>query len=108
MKDNPNHGNRLRPVIEAYEEKKRQSKNRYAQAQLKINPFWLHNKILRDLSNLYGVGVEIPIKEFNDRGFDPQKYKITTTSNNTTYLHYDKYALTITKNKTIIIWKTSN
>lgn len=105
MKDNPNHGNRLRPVVEAKEEKKRQSRNRYAQAQLKINPLWKHNKTLRDLVNLYGVGVEIPIKEFDDRGFDPRQYKSTSISNKTNYLHYDKHTITITNNKTIVIWK---
>ena len=105
MKNNPNHGNRLRPPVEAYENKKKRSKDRYAATQLKSNPFWRHNKTLRDLVNLYGVEVEIPLKEFNDRGFDPLRYKNISTSNNTTYLHYDIHTITITKNTTIIIWK---
>ncbi len=108
MKKNPNHGNRLRPPEEAYEVKKKRSIDCYAAAQLKINPYWRHNKILRDLSYLFGTGVEIPIKEFDDRGFDPQQYKSTSKINNTTYLNYDKFIITITKNKTIYIWKTSN
>jgi hypothetical protein len=108
MKNNPNHGNRLRPPVESYENKKKRSRDRYAATQLKTNPFWKHNKILRDLVNLYGVGVEIPSKEFNDRGFDPQLYKKSSTSNTTTYLHYDIHKITITKNKTITIWKISN
>ena len=108
MKNNPNHGNRLRPPAESYENKKKRSRDRYAATQLKNNPFWKHNKILRDLVNLYGVGVQIPSKEFNDRGFDPQLYKKSSTSNNTTYLHYDNHTITIKKNTTIIIWKMSN
>jgi hypothetical protein len=105
MKNNPNHGNRLRPTAAAYENKKEQAKKRYAEAQLKINPLWLHNKILRDLHNLYGTNVEISLTEFYSRAFDASKYKSMSANEGTTFLYYDKFAITITKNKTVIIWK---
>ena len=105
MKNNPNHGNRLRPPEEAYEAKKKRSRDRYAEAQLKINPFWLHNKILRDLVNLNRTGTEIPISEFEKRKFDPTIFKSETKKDGTNYLNYDKYCISITKQKTIIIWE---
>ena len=105
MKDNPNHGNRLRTVKEAYEEKKRQSRNRYAQAQLKINPLWLHNKILRSLANLYGLDTEIPNEEFIKQGFDFKKFKSKTIIDGHSVLMYDVYGTYILTNKKLCICK---
>ena len=70
MKNNPNHGNRLRPPAEAYEVKKQRSRDRYAASQLKNNAYWLHNKILRNLANLYGLDTEIPNQEFIKQEFE--------------------------------------
>ena len=108
MKNNPNHGNRLRPVDDAYEAKKQRSRDRYAAIQLKLDPYWRHNKILKDLVNLYGEGIEIPVQEFDDRGFDPSVYKNISKQNSISYLYYNKHIITINKNKTVSIWKTSN
>jgi hypothetical protein len=107
MKNNPNHGNRIHPVGKAYEIKKQRNRERYASTHLRLNPLWRHNRILRDLANKYGSGVEITIKEFEERGFDSAIYKSTSNSNNTTYYHYDKHIITITNRKTILIWKIS-
>jgi hypothetical protein len=105
MKDNPNHGNRRRPPDEAYEVKKKRSRDNYAETQLKLNPFWLHNKIIRDLVCLYGTGTEIPLSEFDKRGFDPQKYKSTSIKEGQKCFFYDKYFFIITKQKSITLWK---
>jgi len=107
MKNNPNHGNRIHPVGKAYEIKKQRNRERYASTHLRLNPLWRHNRILRDLANKYGSGVEITIKEFEERGFDPTINKSTSNSNNTTYYHYDKHIITITNRQTILIWKVS-
>jgi hypothetical protein len=108
MKNNPNHGNRLRPPAEAYEIKKKRSRDRYATTQLKINPFWHHNKILRDLVNLYGLNTEIPHQEFINRGLDLKQFKSTTKINGNIVRLYDEYGIYILINKNLCICKINN
>jgi hypothetical protein len=105
MKNNPNHGNRLRPPAEAYEVKKKRSRERYAASQLKNDPYWLHNRILRDLSNLYGLNVEIPIEHFLNRGFNIDEYKAEYRDNGLTIHCYDTYGFIISNKKMGIICK---
>jgi hypothetical protein len=105
MRDNPNHGNRLRPPAEAYDIKKKRSRERYAVIQLKNNPYWLHNKILRDLSNLYGLNVEIPIEQFYQRGFNLDIYKSESRVNGVFIRWYDTYGFYFSKTKMGIICK---
>ena len=108
MKDNPNHGNRLRPPAEAYEVKKKRSRDRYAATQLKNNPYWLHNKILRDLVNLYGLDTEILYQEFINHGFDFKQYKSETIKNGHKVRIYDIYGIYFLPNKNLCICKISN
>jgi hypothetical protein len=108
MKDNPNHGNRLRPPAEAYEVKKKRSRDRYAATQLKNNPYWLHNKILRDLVNLYGLNTEIPNQEFINRGLDLKQFKSTMKINGNIVRMYDEYGIYILINKNLCICKINN
>lgn len=108
MKDNPNHGNRLRPPAEAYEVKKKRSRDRYAAIQLKNNPYWLHNKILRDLANLYGLNTEIPHQEYINRGFDFKQFKSQRKINGHNVLIYDEYGTYILSNKNLCICKINN
>ena len=105
MKNNPNHGNRLRPLAEAYEIKKKRSRDRYAESQLKNNCYWFHNKILRNLANLYGLNTEIPGQEFENLGFDFYQYKSITTIEGHKVHMYDKYGIYILSNKNICICK---
>lgn len=105
MKQQLNHGNRLRPPDEAYEVKKQRAKDRYADLQLRANPFWRHNKILRDLYNLYGDDQEINKEEFFARGFDFEVYKESKMINGLRVFLYDKHGFYFTKNKTICIRK---
>ena len=105
MKIKPIHGNRLRPPDEAYEVKKQRSRDRYAETQLKANPYWLHNKIIRELVYLHGTNTDIPVSEFSKRNFDANKYKSIEKRDGLNYLFYDKYYLTITKQNNVIIWK---
>jgi len=108
MKNNPNHGNRLRPPVEAYEVKKQRSRDRYAESQLKNNAYWLHNKILRNLANLYGLDTEIPYVEFIKLGFDFKKFKSKTIIGEHTVLMYDVYGTYILSNKNLCICKINN
>ena len=108
MKNNPNHGNRLRPPDKAYEVKKKRAKNRYASEQLKLNPLWLHNKILRDLVNLFGIDKEITYQEFINRGFNFKKYKSISKVNGHTAHMYDKYGIYILPNKNLKICINNN
>jgi hypothetical protein len=105
MKDNPNHGNRRRPPDEAYEVKKKRARDKYAETQLKLNPFWHHNKIIRELVSFYGTSVHIPLSEFDRRGFDPSKYKSISIKEGQKCFFYDNYYFIITKQKSIILWK---
>lgn len=105
MKNNPNHGNRLRPPHEAYEVKKKRAREKYASTQLKLNPFWRHNKILRDLANLYGTGSPIPISEFENRKFDISIYKRINMQQDKKYLVYDDFKIRPINQNFIIIWK---
>lgn len=108
MKDNPNHGNRLRPPAEAYEIKKIRSRERYASLQLKNNKYWLHNKILRDLVNLYGLNAEIPFEEYIYRGFDFNVFITKKKTNGRTVLIYDQYGTYILSNKNLCICEIMN
>jgi hypothetical protein len=108
MENNPNHGNRRRPPDEAYEVKKKRARDCYAAAQLKINPFWLHNKILRDLVSLYGLDTEIPYLEFINRGFDFKQFKSTEKFNGHMVRLYDHYGTYILPNKNLCICKINN
>jgi len=105
MKNNPNHGNRLRPPAEAYEIKKKRSTDSYAATQLKINPFWRHNKILRDLAYLYGLNKEIPHQEFINRGFNFKQFKSQKKMNGQNVLIYDVHGTYILTNKNLCICK---
>lgn len=105
MKHQLNHGNRLRPPDEAYEVKKQRAKDRYAELQLRANLFWRHNKILRDLYNLYGADQEIDTKDLIDLGFDFNVYKEIKMMNGLKVFSYDKHGFYLTKNKKICIRK---
>jgi len=105
MKNNPNHGNRLRPPVEAYEVKKQRSRDRYAASQLKNNGYWLHSKILRNLANLYGLDTEIPYLEFIKLGFDFKKFKSNKVLRGYTVYMYDNYGIYFLSNKNLCICK---
>jgi len=108
MENNSNHGNRRRPPDEAYEVKKKRSRDFYAATQLKINPFWLHNKILRDLVSHHGLNTEIPCLEFITRGFDFKQFKSTKEINGQMVRMYDHYGTYILPNKNLCICKINN
>jgi len=105
MKNNPYHGNRLRSPEEAYEIKKKRSRDRYAATQLRSNPFWLHNKILRNLANLYGLDTEIPYVEFISLGFDFKKFKSKNVIRGYTVNTYDNYGIYFLPTKNLCICK---
>jgi hypothetical protein len=105
MKRKDWHGNRLRSPEEAKEMKKKRSRERYARREKMINRFWLHNKILRELVHLFGVGTPISMAHFDNRGFDSTICKEEEISNGQLYMCYDKYKIHITPEKNIVIWK---
>ena len=105
MKENPSHGNRLRPPHEAYEVKKKRSRDRYAAMKMKLNPTWHNDRVLRDLVNLFGTGKEIPSDEFLSRAFDFKTYLQIRKDGLVKYLVLEKYQIQITKENNIIIWK---
>jgi hypothetical protein len=105
MKKQFNHGNRLRSPEDAYEMKKQRSTERYAASQLSINPWWLHNKILRDLYNLYGPFRDISHDVLTARGFNFSKYKESKTINGQKVFLYDKHGFYLTENKKVRICK---
>ncbi|MFN5134945.1 MAG: hypothetical protein ACK5DG_06465, partial [Chitinophagaceae bacterium] len=69
-----NHGNRLRPKDEAYEVKKARSRRVYAELQMKVNPWWLNEKLLREQYNLYGKEFEEDPMVIYKKGFIPKTY----------------------------------
>lgn len=105
MKRKDWHGNRLRSPEEAREMKKKRSRERYAEREILLNPYWKHNKILKELANLFGVGTEISRVHFDARGFNSNVCKAEIKSDNRLYRCYDKYKIHMTENKTIVIWK---
>ena len=104
MKENPSHGNRLRPPHEAYEVKKKRSRDRYAAMKMKLNPTWHNDRVLRDLVNLFGTGKEIPLDEYQRRAFDFNNYLEIRQDGSVKLLVFNKYEIQIRKEKQIIIW----
>lgn len=99
------HGNRLRSAEEAWEMKKKRSRERYARRELALNPFWHHNKVLRELVHLFGVGTPISMAHFETRSFNINIFKAEENLNNRPCRYYDEYKIYPYDDKNIVICK---
>ena len=100
-----NHGNRLRPVTEAYEVKKERSRNAYAHKCLAINPYWKNEKILRKYYHLSGPGNPVPPQPLENEGFDFNLTKSKMTFNGYAFEIMNKFGYRFTQNQQLILCK---
>jgi hypothetical protein len=100
-----NHGNRLRPVIEAYETKKVRSINAYAQKCLALDPYWRNEKILREHYHLYDPGKAIDPQLLENEGFDFNLTKTKMIINGHEFDVMNKFGYRFTQNEQIILCK---
>ena len=100
-----NHGNRLRPIDEAYEVKKERSRRAYEEAQMKLNPCWLNEKILREQYNLYGPNHLGDLIELYNKGFDLRIYSRKIEMNGVLVLVMKKHGFSLDENGKLIVWK---
>ena len=104
MAINLNHGNRLRPPDEAYERKKKRSKETYAKAMLANNRFWFNEKILRKNYNLYG-GKHLDLIFLREQGFDFELVNEKLNIEGELVFSMKKFGYSFVNNKSVKIWK---
>ena len=105
MKNNLNHGNRLRHPIDAYEKKKERARKHYADVQMKLNPTWRNERIIRDEVNLNDNNCIIHPDELIKMEFCFDVYSRCLMKGDEKVYVMKKYGYSITKSKMIKLWK---
>lgn len=99
------HGNKKAHESCAYLAKKERSKYQYEKNQLKSNPYWKNDGILKELYYTYGEGVEIDPRILENAGFDFDIFQEEVLSKGIKVFIVDKFSFSLLKNEKIVIWK---
>lgn len=99
------HGNSRYHKECAKEVKKRRSIKQYAKQNLQLDPYWLNEKILRELYHTYGDQFEIDSLFLKQRGFSFRQFKGERLIKGITYCIMHQYGFSINQNKKIILCK---
>ncbi len=105
MPMNDPHGNRVRHEECGIEFHKSQSIMAYEKKSLKANPFWLNEKILRELYYTYRGSSEIDPQMMEDSGFDFELHNSITERNGHKVFVMNHFGFSFSKNKKITLWK---
>lgn len=99
------HGNRRYHEDCAYEAKKQRSNNQYAKLNLQLDPFWLNEKILKELYYSYGEQHAVDPTILTQMGFDFKICKTKRHSNGTDQFFMHQHGFSILQNRKIVLCK---
>lgn len=99
------HGNNWHHPECVEKDRKRRSKKRYERQQLKLDPYWLNEKIIRELYGQHGKLVEMEPALLTKMGFVFALFKEKRQLNDYTVFVMHDHGFSLLKNKKVILWK---
>jgi hypothetical protein len=100
------HGNRVRSIPEAYQQKKNRAKAIYRETQMKLDKCWANRYAAKKMIAKYGQFKEVPIDEIVELGFNPKFYESEATIRGQIFFSLNKgYFFSFSHNKNIILCK---
>lgn len=95
--------NRIRHEDCAYKNKRQTSIESYAKKSLRADPYWLNEKILRELFSAFGPNTEIEPELLEEKGFNFSLFKSKLTDQGIIIFIMNKFGFSLLKNQKVII-----